>query len=261
MIEEQEGKLLSSLDPTRAARTATASATATAKTATPTATTTTATTTTATTTTATAIATATTPTAPSTAAAATTTASDGAAVPSSAAEGSMDIVPTDSTAPVSAEDKDCSALSAESSAMEVDLEVEAVVGAKAVLDLVEVKSEAVPITDIDVDISADPKVDLRAEKELETKTEVDGGVVIEAAAVVVEVKNEAKEEVDVKIEDDVEAVAALTVGAQDSAPFSRSEEGGKELQVAEELKMEESEAREWRRLFVSACRWFDLDQV
>ena len=39
------------------------------------------------------------------------------------------------------------------------------------------------------------------------------------------------------------------------------EVGSEQHLVEDEPKMEENEAREWRRLFVSACRWFDLDQV
>ena len=291
MIEEQEGKLLSSLDPTRAARTATA--TATVKTATPTATatTTTTTSTTATATPATATPAATVPsgantattTSTSDAAAAvlaastdtTTTTATAAAVPCSAAEGSMDIVPTDTVAAaegaaVSTDDKECAAPSADSSAMEV----EAVVEGEKEVEVVEVKPEAVPSTEADANI--DYEVDAKEEKEVETKPVVDGSVVVEgdmqviietaaaaaaaaATEVAVEVKNEVKEEVDVKVEGDNEEVA---VGAQDSAFVSTAEEGGKEQKVVEEeVKMEESEAREWRRLFVSACRWFDLDQV
>ena len=38
------------------------------------------------------------------------------------------------------------------------------------------------------------------------------------------------------------------------------QEVGTQVEVENEVKMDEEEAKEWRKYFISACRWFDTDQ-
>jgi hypothetical protein len=52
--------------------------------------------------------------------------------------------------------------------------------------------------------------------------------------------------------------------SQKSAGAGSAKEGSKEVKremTEEQVKMDERDAREWRRCFISACRWFDIDQV
>ena len=174
-------------------------------------------------------------------------------------EGSMDIVTDEVATAISADSKEHSA---ESSKMEVevDAEVEAAV----------VQAEEVPLTDIStanstqIDVKSESETNLDAVKETDgVAAVVEGGVtkvaVVESTVAVVQevvVKKKVQEEHDVNAEGGVQVKTEGALG-----DIKVEEVGSEQHLVEDEPKMEESEAREWRRLFVSACRWFDLDQV
>jgi hypothetical protein len=58
----------------------------------------------------------------------------------------------------------------------------------------------------------------------------------------------------------LESESASKRGTDADGAKEGSKEGKREM-TDEQVKMDERDAREWRRCFISACRWFDIDQV
>jgi hypothetical protein len=58
----------------------------------------------------------------------------------------------------------------------------------------------------------------------------------------------------------LESEIASKRGADADGAKEGPKEGKREM-TDEQVKMDERDAREWRRCFISACRWFDIDQV